>query len=256
MIYELLNFKIKLDAVAECIQNAHNNWNEFLPNNFLHEFFMLRFSLACSICLFTFVSANAELPVLLQEDFEKGADHWQPLDAKQWKLKQVENNQVFSLFEKKGGYKPPHRSPVNICLLKEHAVEDFQLTAKVLSTHADYGHRDSVIVFGYQDPAHFYYVHLASKADDHANQIFIVNNEARKKISLTTTTGTKWDDNWHTLRVARNVKAGSIEIFFDDLEKPVMTAKDDTFQHGRIGIGSFDDTNDWDTLELRGHAKK
>lgn len=129
---------------------------------------------------------------------------------------------------------------------------DFQFTAKVLSTHPDYGHRDSVIVFGYQDPAHFYYVHLANKADDHANQIFIVNGEARRKISLTTTDGTKWDDQWHTLRVARNVKEGTIAIYFDDLTKPVMTAKDDTFKSGQMGIGSFDDTNDWDNIELRG----
>jgi hypothetical protein len=113
-----------------------------------------------------------------------------------------------------------------------------------------------VIVFGYQDPKHFYYVHLAMKADDHANQIFIVNDAARKKISLTTTPGTKWDDAWHTLRVVRNVKAGTIEIYFDDLEKPVMTAKDDTFTWGQVGIGSFDDTSDWDDIELRGVAAK
>ena len=59
------------------------------------------------------------------------------------------------------------------------------------------------IVFGYQDPAHFYYVHLGKKADDHANQIFIVNGADRKKISLTSTSGTNWDDKWHTVRVVR-----------------------------------------------------
>jgi hypothetical protein len=197
-----------------------------------------------------------ELPLVLQEDFEKGIERWEPKDAKQWQAKKTEQGQVFSLFEKAGKYKPPFRSPVNIALLKDVTVGDFQFTAKVLSTHPDYGHRDSVIVFGYQDPAHFYYVHLASKADDHANQIFIVNGAARKKISLTTTTGTKWDDQWHTLRVRRDVKAGTIEIYFDDLTKPVMTAKDDTFQWGQVGIGSFDDTSDWDNLELRGTVVK
>ena len=34
--------------------------------------------------------------------------------------------------------------------------------------------------------------------------------------------------------------------------KPVMTAKDKTFAWGRIGIGTFDDTSDWDDIELRG----
>ena len=195
---------------------------------------------------------SQDWPLVLKEDFEAGAGRWEPKDAAQWKEKKIAAGQVFSLFEKAGKYKPPHRSPVNISLLKEIVVGDFQFTAKVLSTHPDYGHRDSVIVFGYQDPAHFYYVHLANKADDHANQVFIVNNAARQKISLTTTAGTKWDDQWHTLRVVRKVAAGTIEIYFDDMAKPVMTATDDTFKFGQLGIGSFDDTNDWDDIELRG----
>jgi hypothetical protein len=126
------------------------------------------------------------------------------------------------------------------------------LTAKVQSTHPDYGHRDAVVVFGYQDPAHFYYVHLGKQADDHANQIFIVNSDARKKISLTSTSGTNWDDNWHNVKVVRKVSGGAIEIYYDDMTKPVMTAKDETFKWGRIGVGTFDDTSDWDDIVVRG----
>lgn len=43
--------------------------------------------------------------------------------------------------------------------------------------------RDACLVFGYQDPSHFYYVHLGKQADDHANQVFIVNDAAQLKIS-------------------------------------------------------------------------
>jgi len=111
-----------------------------------------------------------------------------------------------------------------------------------------------VIVFGYQDPAHFYYVHLGKQADDHANQIFIVNDAARTKISLTSTSGTNWDDNWHTVRVVRKPADGTIEIYYDDMTKPVMTAKDKTFAWGQIGVGTFDDTSDWDDIVVRGKA--
>ena len=41
-------------------------------------------------------------------------------------------------------------------------------------------------------------------------------------------------------------------IYFDDLEKPIMTAADKTFLHGRVGLGTFDDTSDWDAFKLRG----
>ena len=48
------------------------------------------------------------------------------------------------------------------------------------------------------------------------------------------------------------MKEGTIEIYFDDMQKPVMTAKDKTFAWGQIGIGTFDDTSDWDDVVLRG----
>jgi len=210
----------------------------------------IAFYLAASIA---FTRAAAEdLPVVFEEDFEKGAEHWQPLDEKQWQIKKTDKGQVYSQHEKKSAYQPPHRSPTNVALLKDVTVGDLELTAKVRSTHPDYGHRDAVIVFGFQDPAHFYYVHLGKQADDHANQIFIVNNEARKKISVTSTSGTNWDDNWHNVKVVRKVADGTIEIYYDDMTKPVMTAKDETFKWGRIGVGTFDDTSDWDDIVVRG----
>jgi hypothetical protein len=199
------------------------------------------------------VAAAADpLPVVYTEDFESGADNWQPMDATQWKVKKTDQGQVYSQFEKKTNYRPPHRSPTNIAILKDVTVGDFELKVKILSTHKDYPHRDACVVFGYQDPSHFYYVHLGKQADDHANQIFIVNNSPRKKISLTSTTGTNWQERWHEVKIVRKVEDGTIEVYFDDMEKPVMTAKDKTFVWGQIGLGTFDDTADFDNLELRG----
>lgn len=214
----------------------------------------MRTVLLASVAAFVCTSAMAadELPVAFEENFENGAGRWEPMDPGQWQIKKTDKGQVYSQHEKKSAYKPPHRSPTNVALLKEVVFGDLELTAKVRSTHPDYGHRDAVVVFGYQSPSQFYYVHLGKQADDHANQIFIVNNAARTKISLTSTSGTNWDDNWHTVRVVHNPATGDIAIYFDDLEKPVMTAKDKTFSRGRIGVGTFDDTSDWDDIVIRG----
>ena len=200
-----------------------------------------------------------QLPLVFQDDFEKGADRWQPSDSKGWKVKQTDRGKVYSQFNKRADYKPPHRSPYNFSLIKDLTVGDFVLTTKVLSTHKDYGHRDVCLFFGYQDPGHFYYVHLGKKADDHANQIFIVDGKARTKISTKTTTGTDWDDKWHTVKIVRRTGDGTIEIYFDDMNKPVMRASNKRFTWGRVGVGSFDDTGDWDDFTLRGEkveAKK
>lgn len=208
--------------------------------------------LIASVCISSVVAAPPKLPLLVKEDFEQGARRWQPTDSAAWRLNETDAGNVYSQFKKRSKYEPPHRSPYNISLLKDVLVGDFVLDAKVLSTHEDYGHRDVCLFFGYQDAAHFYYVHLGKKADAHANQIFIVNDKPRTKISLKTTPGTNWDDKWHHVRVTRTVQDGLIQIYFDDMETPVMEAKDTTFKWGQIGVGSFDDTGDWDDITLRG----
>jgi hypothetical protein len=190
--------------------------------------------------------------IVYETRFEKGADEWEPTDPNAWKVTKTDQGMVYSQFEKRSKYEPPHRSPFNISLLKDHSVGDMTLEVKVLSTHPDYGHRDVCVVFGYQDPARFYYVHLGKQADDHANQIFIVNEAPRTKISLTSTDGTNWDDQWHHIKVVRRVADGAIEVYFDDMQEPVMTARDKTFLWGRIGIGTFDDTSDWSWVKLEG----
>lgn len=213
-------------------------------------------------CCLIAMSAGAvvaeELPTVFQTDFEAegAAKNWRPFDPLQWKLSKTDQGTVYSQFEKKSKFQPPHRSPFNVSLLADVVVGDFVFDAKVRSTHEDYGHRDAVVVFGYQDPAHMYYVHLGKKTDDHANQIFIVNGAPRTKISTKTTPGTNWDDAWHHVRITRDVATGEIAIYFDDLKNPIMTAQDKTFAWGQFGVGTFDDTSDWDDIVIRGQQVK
>ncbi len=195
-------------------------------------------------------------PLVHADHFEEGTDHWTMTDDAAWEIKRKDGGGVLSL-HKQSKYKPPHRSPHNIALLDDKLVGSFQLTAKVKTTTRDYGHRSMCLFFGYQDPAHFYYVHLGQKTDDHANQVFIVNEAPRTKISLETTEGTPWDaEKWHDVKIVRNARSGDIAVYFDDMEKPIMRAKDKTFTWGQVGLGSFDDTGDWGDFELRGAVLK
>jgi len=208
-----------------------------------------------SLLLLAILSATtvvrAELPLVLEETFESGADRWQPTDPASWKVVTTPQGKAYGLLTD-SKYNPPFRSPVNIAILKDVVVSDFQLDVKLQSTVPDYGHRSLVLVFGYQDPAHFYYVHFGKKTDDHANQIFIVNGAARLKISTKTTPGTDWTDGWHRARITRSVSDGSTKVYFDNLAEPVMIAADKTFAWGQIGLGAFDDLGNFDDLTLRG----
>lgn len=209
------------------------------------------FSLLLAVVGLCAAQEKAELPLVFASDFAKGADQWKPTDDKAWKVIDTKEGKAYNQFQQ-SKYKPKHRSPLNYALVKDVLVGDFVLEAKLQSTVKDYGHRDMCLFFGWQSPERFYYVHIAKKGDDHANQVFIVNDAPRVKISKTTTEGTNWTDGWHHVKIVRKVKDGDIEVYFDDMKKPIMTAKDTTFAWGQVGVGSFDDTGNWREVKVFG----
>ena len=192
------------------------------------------------------------LPLIFSDDFESGSSsNWKATDPAAWKIAKTDKGHVLSQFDK-SNTKTPVRSPFNRAMIQDITVSDFVLDVKLQSTVKDYGHRDMCLFFGCQDAAHLYYVHLGKQTDDHANQIFIVNNADRKKISTKTSSGTNWTDDWHHARLVRDVKSGSIKVFFDNMNEPVMEATDTTFTWGQIGVGTFDDTGNFDDVFLFG----
>jgi hypothetical protein len=192
----------------------------------------------------------------LYDDFERDEPTgWDFTDRAAWRIKAFGpgGNRVLEQFQP-SKYEPAVRSPFNIALLERIDVGDFTMDLKVRSTARDYGHRDLCLFFGHQDASHFYYVHLGKQADEHANSIFIVGGKPRVSIAESRTQGTPWTDGWHRVRLVRHVNDGLIQVYFDDMNHPVMTAHDRTFTHGRVGVGSFDDTGMFDDLELTGET--
>ena len=189
------------------------------------------------------------LPLLFSEDFEKGRDRWEVTDETSWTHRTVDGSGVFGINRRESAYKPPFRSALHIALIKDVSVPDFVLTFKVRSTKDTGNHRDCCIIFNHQDPANFYYAHLGAKPDPASGQIMIVQNAPRRPLTQNTKT-VPWTDQWHQVKVVRDVTKGTIEVFFDDMTKPQLSATDKTFGKGRIGIGSFDDMNDFDDVRL------
>lgn len=85
--------------------------------------------------------------------------------------------------------------------------------------------------------------------DDNAHQVMIVNGAPRKKISSFTTTGINWgSDQWHRIRLERNISTGSIRVFFNGAL--IQESTDKTFGKGHIGFGSFDDSGKVDNIKI------
>jgi hypothetical protein len=171
-------------------------------------------------------------------------------DPAAWRFAKTNGTAALELV-KQSQYAPIVRSPVNIALIADKVFGDFVLDVELIQTGKEYGHRDMCLFFGFQSPTNFYYTHIATAADDHAHNIFIVNNAPRTKIAKETTKGVNWGLGvWHTVRLERNLAAGTIKVYFDDLTKPIMIAEDKSFGAGHIGFGSFDDTGMVDHIRI------
>jgi hypothetical protein len=194
--------------------------------------------------------------LLYSQDFSKPAaiKDFVMSDASAWTVTDADGKGALELV-KQSKYKPPYRSPLNIALIGGKLFGDCIIEADCLQTGKEYGHRDMVFFFGFQDPAHYYYTHVATKADDHANQIFIVKDAPRLKISKQSNAGNNWGLNvWHHVRLERKASDGTIKVFFDDMSKPIMTAEDASFGPGWVGFGSFDDTGKITNIQVWGKS--
>ena len=198
--------------------------------------------------------ANGEepLPLVFEDDFSAGAGRWEPTDPAAWSLGRDGERATWGLNRRKSRYEPPVRSPHNVALVKDLELTDTRVSFQVKSTRDTGNHRDCCVFFNYRDPEHFYYVHLGARPDPASGQIMIVDGAPRRPLT-NNTEPVPWDDRWHTVRLDRDTATGRIAVYFDDLETPLMEATDTTFTSGRVGIGSFDDMNDFTEIRIFGH---
>jgi len=196
---------------------------------------------------------TTDLPLVFQEDFESGRSRWQTTDDKAWELQDggKGHGQVFALVQRNSDYEPPHRSPRNIALIRELELRDFAILFDVRNTNDTGAHRDCCAFFTHRSPSEFYYVHLGAKPDPASGQIMIVADAPRRPLT-DNKNKIPWGDGWHRVKVTREAATGAIAVSFDDMQTPVMQTTDKTFDIGRLGIGSFDDMNQFDNVLIYG----
>jgi len=82
-----------------------------------------------------------------------------------WTLGKDGDRAVWGLTKRQSAYQPKVRSPHNVALVKDLELTDTVITFQVKSTRDTGNHRDCCVFFNWQDPEHFYYVHLGAKAE-------------------------------------------------------------------------------------------
>jgi len=197
----------------------------------------------------------AARPPLVTEDFEDGeAQGWAPNMPGNWQVGQESGTQCYQLRDP--GIQGEIRAPTSWSVLKDFDLSSFILAGRLkCKARSDNPHRDMVIIFHYQDPTHFYYVHFSAVSDENHNIIGLVNGKDRVKINHEPpgeSAARLTDLEFHEFKVTFNADTGEIKAYLDDMKTPLLTAKDTSLGHGLVGVGSFDDTGSFDDIKLWG----
>ena len=199
-----------------------------------------------------------DLPLLGQWNFENGsAAGWRPNTPAHWRVAAKDGTMVYELTAP--GEQGKVRAPTSWSVWTGDDVTSFEFTGRMQCyTDPAVPGRDMCVFFHFQDPTHFYYVHFAGESADVHNIIGLVDGADRVKINAEpagSSVARMTDRAWHEFKVVCDVRSGEIRAYLDDMDKPVLTARDRTLGHGLVGVGAFDDTGCFDDLRLRGVKK-
>jgi hypothetical protein len=149
----------------------------------------------------------------------------------------------------------PIRRPAALAILKMKPLLRSSIEVDILSTAGpDVARRDLDIIVGYESPERFYYVHLSATSDEVHNGIFLVNKADRVRIDSGKSKPQLTDFSWRRVRVERDGESGRIAVYMDGSTTPALLANDTTITHGRLGLGSFDDTGEFRNIVITGSS--
>jgi len=167
-----------------------------------------------------------------------------------WKINSIRENRFLECAGQ-GQNESVSSSPGIIGIINHHILGEFILEADLMMTGQEPQDRDLCILFSVKDASRYYYIHLASHANDSAHGIFLVKDAFRQRISDWQSEGISWgNQKWHKVRVARNIVNRSVRVYFDDMKNPVMTSKDPELVMGYLGFGTFNDPGCLDNIKI------
>lgn len=167
-----------------------------------------------------------------------------------WKITNLRENRFLECTGQ-AQYDSGFHSPATIGIIHRHILGEFILEADVMITEPEQESHDLCIFFSVRDSSHYYYIHLASQANENAHGIFLVKNAPRNRVSDWQNAGISWgNQKWHKVRVARNIVNRSVNVYFDNMKNPVMTSRDPELVMGYLGFGSFHDAGCIDNIKI------
>jgi hypothetical protein len=203
---------------------------------------------ASSLSGFTQCGGPHPAKISIHHDFDSGnLQAWDLPFAEDWEI--LQQGDLHYLHMKRNREPLVPRRPMQFARLKGVKAGSFTLNVDVRRSGSS-----MIVVFNYVDTLHFYYVHLSdnpgTKISVH-NGLFIVNGKPRERIAGLEAAPALPDKEWHHVKIVRNVKTGSIQVFMDNEKQPRFSVIDHTFNCGQVGLGSFDEAGDFSKFNLQ-----
>jgi len=176
---------------------------------------------------------------------------WDVVQGSDWKVTSDGGEPMLALLSSRGPLPGPRR-PIQFAVAQQN-LRKFTLDVDVRPRQSSL-----MLVFAYQDPAHFDYAHLSVDTGIEQpvhNGIFHVFGGERVRISTQAgraafaATG-----RWYHVTLKYNGASGSVEARVDGQSVPALRAVDMSLSSGRIGVGSFDEVGDFKNLKISGET--
>ena len=175
---------------------------------------------------------------------------WSVPESSDWKSTVEQGTPVLQLLSGKAPAASQPRRPVQFAL-----ADAGPFTGVTLSADLQPLGRSLILVYAYQDPAHFDYAHLSTDTavkEPHHNGIFHVFGGERVRISDTSGPEAFNDGHrWYRVVLKWNGRTGEVKVSVDGHFVPALHAIDLSLTRGRIGIGSFDEKGNFRSVRLQ-----
>jgi hypothetical protein len=173
-------------------------------------------------------------------------EKWDVQSASDWV---VGNN----LLQLKVSAEPPAgqpRRPMKYALLESKPFSKVTVEGEVKRNG-----RSVIIVYAYQDDAHYDYAHISvdtAASQNVHNGMFHIFGGERVRISSLEGPGSLPTQEWTPVKLVFDGETGHCYVEVNGKRNPSLDAVDLSLRRGRVGIGSFDETGDFRNIKVSG----
>lgn len=142
-----------------------------------------------------------------------------------------------------------HIFPLNMAVLKNKVFGDFILEAEVPAVKNS-AENDGCLFLGLRDSSRYYYVQLTQR-DSTGPGIFLVRDSAiTPLVVIEDSTDNFTAKAAHKIRLERNIVKRTIKVFINNMDTPLLMAKDYELVMGSLGFGSISGSARFDNIKI------